>query len=357
MTGNVKMTPKAQLPPPDAVQLREALRRARPDLDGAAIALLGEGWAFEAYIAGDRVLRFPKRAEYVETVDAEAALLRELATTLPLEVPLIHVHADGPSGLPFTSHRLVPGVTSTTMGPAAAETMGRFLRALQSFPPQRARELGIKSTDSAEWRSKTAANYETVIRRVFPLVSCEARVMIKETFESYLNDDANFDFEPLLQHGDINPRNVLTDPITGELSGVIDFGNVYLGDPALDFADLLEGDFARLGTLNQLAALERGYGRPLAPLASRCSFYAFCWPLNHITEGLEANDREFVADGIRMVNAKLPFGVRCDSAAAKGSARPPRSPRAAPAPPAPARRRECWPAGWCPADTSSAGRR
>lgn len=36
-------------------------------------------------------------------------------------------------------------------------------------------------------------------------------------------------------HGDLVPEHILLDEKTGQLSGIIDFGDVALGDPAQDF--------------------------------------------------------------------------------------------------------------------------
>lgn len=47
------------------------------------------------------------------------------------------------------------------------------------------------------------------------------------------------DRSPLvLIHGDIAPRNLLADPETGRLTGIVDWGDAALADPAMDFAKL-----------------------------------------------------------------------------------------------------------------------
>ena len=143
-------------------------------------------------------------------------------------------------------------------------------------------------------------------------MSCEVRVHIERTFEAYLQDDANFAFRPALVHNDIDERNVLADPATGELTGVIDFGDVVIGDPAIDFTGPLVGDLSKGGLAGQAGALERGYSESLAPIIARCRFYEFCWPLFHLLHGLHTEDPAFIEDGIRMLNARVPQGIRCD---------------------------------------------
>jgi aminoglycoside phosphotransferase (APT) family kinase protein len=170
--------PEAELPAPTNAELRDALTRARADLAGAAYKALDHGWAFRAYLAGDCVLRFPKRAEDTRRLPAEARLLPILAPALPLPISVIALHHDGPNDLPFTSHRFVPGVKAMQLGRPlsanAAEVLGRFLRALHDFPTGRALDCGIGYNDAALWREERAQLYEVTIRRCFPLVSCEA---------------------------------------------------------------------------------------------------------------------------------------------------------------------------------------
>jgi aminoglycoside 2''-phosphotransferase len=306
---------QADLPAPTYAEIRGALRRTRPDLADAEYIALDEGWAFRAYRAGDWVLRFPKREQYVTTLPAEVRLLPILAPALPLPISVTEMHEGGPHGLPFTSHRFVAGVKAeyvTSLAPASGETLGRFLRALHDFPTQTAVDCGIAYNEGASWRAQRGQLYEITIRRCFPLVSCEARRHIEQTFETYLNDDANFAFRPALLHGDIDERNVLADPETGELTGVIDWGDALIADPALDLTGPLVGDLSKGGLKDQFEALQRAYGEPLDALLPRCRFYEFCWPLFHLLQGLLTDDAEFIEDGIRKVNDAVPVGVRCD---------------------------------------------
>src|SRR5512145_904359 len=52
-------------------------------------------------------------------------------------------------------------------------------------------------------------------------------------------------WQPSLLHCDIGPGHVLYDPQTKNLTGVIDFGDIVIGDPARDFIYIYE-DFGPL---------------------------------------------------------------------------------------------------------------
>ena len=257
------------------------MRSAAPLLVDEPIEFLGEGWAVWAFTAGDHVLRFPKRPRAAAELDGSRRLMVELAPQLstPVSIPDIY-GKNGPNGAPFAGHRFVPGVSliaATQLLPAAtrggaaeirlSSTLGReigvFLHELQSFSTKRALKLGAPLKDGPTQHADTIELYESVIRDTFPLISCEARTYAEQHFEAFINDAANFDFEPRLIHHDLDRQNLLIDPETGGLSGVIDWEGAQVGNPAIDlWLPLI--DFAQLGISEQLPDFLDAYrpGRP-----------------------------------------------------------------------------------------------
>ena len=67
----------------------------------------------------------------------------------------------------------------------------------------------------------------------------DARVQVERHFTSYLQNPEHFSYRPVLRHGDFGGSNILFDPSTQAISGIIDFGSTTLGDPACDLAGLL----------------------------------------------------------------------------------------------------------------------
>jgi aminoglycoside phosphotransferase (APT) family kinase protein len=70
------------------------------------------------------------------------------------------------------------------------------------------------------------------------------------------------DFKPALVHADLAPEHLLVRD--GRLAGVIDWRDARLGDPALDYAWLLNGPFADWEVDPDLRRRARFYHR-LAP--------------------------------------------------------------------------------------------
>jgi aminoglycoside 2''-phosphotransferase len=319
------------LPRPDDDAIRDALARYAPALAGASIEPLGEGWTFWAVRAGDHVLRFPKLADSAPQLSLDRNLLPRLSPHISLRIPVPDVYGDeGPNGLPFLGYPLVPGVplieaveplpATARSGPTGlrpahsfGHDLGTFLRQLHDFPIEQAIDLGIELIDGPRARARRIEFYEQLIRRVFPLINCEARTYTEQRFETYLNDSANFVFEPCLIHHDLDRQNCLIDPQTGELSGVIDFGDAVVGNPAGDFWLPLR-DFEAIGIVDQLPALIEAYGRDrldLERVQIDVDFTDFRWPFYDILYGLDIEDQAFVEGGIKALNASLPGTLRC----------------------------------------------
>jgi aminoglycoside phosphotransferase (APT) family kinase protein len=301
---------------PSLEELRPALRSVAPDLAGGKIEYMSDGWDFWVFRAANSVLRVPKDPEYAARLAAEQRFLRELAPMLPLPIPMPrHLIQDGPNGLPFAVYQRIPGVPlidlTRSPAPGFGSSLGRFLKALHAFPVERAAALGLEAFDGPRARARRIEKYEEFVRRVFPLLSCEARTYVEGIFERHLNDGEQWAFEPRLCHGDIDDRNVLADPDTGELTGVVDFTDADVHNPAGDFAWAYAGGFARLGIEDQLPELLREGGIGADRLEGYRNFLPAWFALGDLLHGVQIGDEGYVEDGIRALNAVVPPGLKC----------------------------------------------
>ncbi|MEX1157630.1 MAG: phosphotransferase, partial [Thermomicrobiales bacterium] len=71
---------------------------------------------------------------------------------------------------------------------------------------------------------------------LFAFMRPDARATVEKQFGEHLAALENFGWRPALRHGDFGGENLLYDEVAQCLSGVIDFGGVALGDPAVDLA-------------------------------------------------------------------------------------------------------------------------
>jgi aminoglycoside 2''-phosphotransferase len=305
------------MPPeqPTLEQVRQLLRSASlDDVAAGDVSYLGDGWDCWAFLAGREVVRLPRLPRHAEKLSLEAKLAPVIAPYLPLPIPLLEFHGL-PDGGGFTTHELVPGVPLRALKRSPSSDfgaqLGRFMKALHSVPLEKLAGLGLEVFDGSRARGRLIGQYEEIARRAFPLLSCEARTHVVRVFEDMVNDPISFAYEPALVHSDIDDRNVLADPVTGDLTGVIDFGDAEIGNPAYDFAAASAGMFEALGIKDQLPALFREAGFDEVRMGGWQDFTSIWWPLFDVLHGLDTDEPDFIESGITALNAVVPFGVRC----------------------------------------------
>ena len=256
----------------DAEQVLRLVQAQFPGLNARTARYLAEGWDSEVYRVEARdglwALRFPKRREVEPSVAVEAALLELIAPRVPLEVPRFTLRGEPGEGFPyrFAGYRLLPGVPAAPSGrglpargiaprPApeeAGRVLGRFLRALHAIPPVEGRAAGLaeQPRDPARMAARARAALPGA-RRVLP-------ASLLDRAERALEPPPSGPLGPLaVVHNDLGPCHVLVDP-AGLPTGVIDWADAALGDPASDFVGVL----GWLGPAGLEAALEAWAGVP-----------------------------------------------------------------------------------------------
>jgi aminoglycoside 2''-phosphotransferase len=214
--------------------------------DGDTLVPFGEGDYTLAFLAGDQVVRVARHARAAAALGREACVLAGLADALPLAVPRPVLHAT-PDAAPFTVHALVPGDVLTrerweALPPAAfaraAGDLARLLAALHAAPVAPGETCGVPVLDGAALVADVRARAGA---RLHALLEPPMRDRLDEALGSWAAG-ARGAPAPVLLHADVAPGHVLFDARDGALTGVIDFGDLALGDPARDFV-YVYGDF------------------------------------------------------------------------------------------------------------------
>ena len=173
------------------------------------------------------MFRFPRRSAVEDALELEIVLLPALAPALPVNVPSFEHVSRNPL---FVGYRLIRGeplVDEDTDGVYA------FLEALHAFDTS---GLPVERPDWVETYRDQCAEFE---RLVLPFLDEDRRPQARRLFGDV---ETLVDFEPVLLHADLGPDHLLVRD--RRLAGVIDWGDMRLGDPALDYAWLLNGPFA-----------------------------------------------------------------------------------------------------------------
>ncbi|WP_069169221.1 aminoglycoside phosphotransferase family protein [Streptomyces griseus] len=216
---------------PDLV--RDLLREQHPDLAGLAVREVPGGWGNQMWRLGDELaVRMQRMDPTPELQLKERRWLPVLAPRLPLPVPT-PVRLGTPSER-FPKHwtvmTWVPGEPldhgSISRGSHAADTLARFLRALHGEAPA---EAPIPTDFGARPGNCTEA-FENFFRAVAP---DDIAADVRAVWDDAVAADA-WEGPPVWVHGDLHPANVVVSH--GTLSGVVDFGALFAGDPAWDIA-------------------------------------------------------------------------------------------------------------------------
>lgn len=226
----------------------QIIKKTFPDVLEDQIKVFDDGWDYLVLVInGQNAFRFPrtKGERYLQRLSTETNFLKQFYSKSPLLVPKLELQKDELEGR-YVTYDFIPGVQfsrdlAKTFNKKSlleiAQKLGNFLTVLHSFPAEAAKNLGIEEKDPvAEWKN----NLEEIKNEVFPQISLKEQKWITKLYEDFLALIQTNPFTARVIHFDIAPEHVIVDTDTQKLSGIIDFGDTEIADPALDFSVLYE---------------------------------------------------------------------------------------------------------------------
>ena len=289
---------------------RAALADVRPDLARCPLRLLGAGFESVALSldAGREtyVLRFPRNDDGAEGIACETRLLPELAEAVDLPIPRFAFTAPNPLGPgTFCCYPAVPGESLDEDAwharglldePGPVRQIADLIEAIHAFPVDRARELGVPEADE---RAEFGEDLRRVRAEVAPLLPRDEARRLIAAYERYLGDDANFAGPPTLIHADLSLDHLL---VAGtRITGLIDFGDVRIGDPDYDLCYLSPETSPAF-----VRRLQEHRGRPLDErLEGKLRFWELADPVCDVLHGIENGMPDVRDEGLALLRALL----------------------------------------------------
>ena len=230
-------------------------------------------------------VRLPRSAAAARLLANEQRWLLTLSDRLPLQIPVpIRVGQPG-FGFPWR-WSVVPWLVGATaeVAPVRAREAPRlaaFLRALHVPAPTDA-PRNLERMASLASRAARSPSACTTSRPPRTVMNDRIRDAWREALE------APNDTPSTWIHGDLHARNVLT--LDGTITGVIDWGDMTCGDPAIDLACLwmlLPSEAAR-------ERAQRAYGATSSALWARARGWAVLFGVMLLDTGLAGNARNAV---------------------------------------------------------------
>ena len=241
----------------------------------APFAEIDDGWDFKVLILEDEwVLRVPRVDQAVAKLAKEARLLPALAPALSVEIPdFVYVSQEPP----FVVYRLIRGEPLRDEDPDGVRSL---LDALHTFDVAGLRVpqpdwLGIYRKHAEDWR-----------RVVLPLLDADEHGQAEALLEEI---ETLAGFAPTLVHCDLGPSHLLCRD--GRLAGVIDWGDAKIGDPAVDYAWLLNVPFPDWDVDDELRR--------------RALIYHRLGPWFEVEFGLRTEEPAWVESGLAGVRSRL----------------------------------------------------
>ena len=223
----------------DEALARRLIGRQFPQVASGRLRPLGEGWDHTVWLADGRwAFRFPRRAVILPGFGRANALLGQLAPLLPLAVPAPELLGEPDAGYPwpFTGAPLIPGDEPGRAGltdgdrAALAVPLAEFLRALHDVDPGLGAGLleldGNRRADMDVRVPWTRERLEELAARGLWHAPAAAGELLAAA------QDLPASSARAIAHGDLHGRHLLID--RGRPSGVIDWDDICLADPAID---------------------------------------------------------------------------------------------------------------------------
>lgn len=225
-------------------QAMRLLERQFPALAPVQLELFGIGWDNSAFLVNRRfVFRFPRRQIAAGLIAHEARWLPLLTENLPLPIPVpVFVGQPGEGyPFPFAGYEQIPGTTACRVAWTDAERtrnavpLARFLAALHRIPVTEETRAQAPGDDILRADlNKRVPMVKERLNNITSLLSGEQVVSLSALIDRLASTPPASEPTCWL-HGDLYARHLLVNEAR-QLCGVIDWGDVHLGDRALDLS-------------------------------------------------------------------------------------------------------------------------
>jgi len=295
---------------PPVRELQAAARRAWPELRARKFEVHDGGWANLVLEADGRaIFRFPRRREVAAGLGFEVRALGLLARHLSLPVPRPTRLAtlDRAAGWPFIAYPKLPGEPLSSiesLGPKGAHRLESavetLLRELAAIPPRSLLRFGATRGDPRSWAERFRRLEVRFARHGASLTPPALRRAIADEFERFRSALSGGRYRAVATHRDLGPDHILWDSRAGRPTGVIDWEDLCLGDPAFDLTGLRPVGPTRF---------DRWVRQRRAPADStfdeRLRFYRRIAPIHGVIHAAETGDHRWLRRFLPLLRANL----------------------------------------------------
>lgn len=219
-----------------------------PELELLQVEVNNNGWDHLVFIINHEwVFRFPRTAEFTQRVEQEQKLLHYLYNRTrmsKIQIPQYQLLHSQNNQVVGCYYRMIPGtpLTPTLLKYMNYQTrnniakqLGTFLRNLHTSNIDFLQALGFRTLHTrGYWENQ----FRDIKDFILPLLTVDERLHVIDIFQTYLSEDNYNHVQKTLVHGDLSFTHILYSPKQQVVTGIIDFGDAQLTDPAYDFSGL-----------------------------------------------------------------------------------------------------------------------
>jgi aminoglycoside 2''-phosphotransferase len=273
-----------------------------PYLNVSSIKKIGEGDNSIAFLINENyIFRFAKREEVKQQIRREILVLPKIKSAVTLQIPEFEFISPG---IKFVGYKKIEGkvFTSKILQSLNLEeqifiqkTLANFLSQVHSFLLTELKNCGLETMNPYEEYSE---NFVDAKEYIFPKISKNKRKIISRLFTEYLSNENNFNYTPALVHNDFSKDHILFDAVNKEITGIIDFGDIAIGDPGYDFM-YLQDEFGE----TFLHEILKYYQHPHQLISiNKIYFFSLANKIQILLTSLKNKDDEGIKSGLKDLN-------------------------------------------------------
>ncbi|MBS4196462.1 phosphotransferase [Lederbergia citri] len=269
---------------------------------------LGEGMMSRCYLINHEVVfRFPKEKDGAIDTEKEIKALPNLKKHISLNIPEFIYCGKQDNGYPFVGYRLLPGepmdeqlfcsLPSETKNKIAHQ-IAEFMDQISLYSVEQAKNLKIPEKNFYQYYLDI---FNEVKEKAFAKINKDMQIYISYQFETYLKNKNHFTYSPKLLHADLSMDHLLFDQKRQELTGIIDFGDLKIGDPDYEYVYLLE----ECGEAFSKKVMELREEENVQEKYEKLSFFLTADNVVLLLEGLNRNNREMFEEAVDIIQCEM----------------------------------------------------
>lgn len=268
--------------------------------------------SYNVYEVDDYVFRIPDRTLYNEKgyqlIHEELKKLEFLQPRLSQPIPQPIFISYEPLK-PLVGYKKLPGVSVEKIWSripennklSLAKEISLFLNEFHSITMTQEYLMIFKEEPVTQDTIKT--NYQKIYQqtreKIFPIIVREEQVFLQELFVNYFAEFEKGTFIPSLTHQDFDMSNILIDPESYKLTGIIDFEDMGIGDPAYDLIFISQGKEIFNTILDNYSNKKDDF------LLKRIKFYYQRTAVPYLLYGIEHDLPDMITYGKYMLRRRL----------------------------------------------------